>query len=455
MISGLVLLWGVAGLQAALPAASSNDPSRLSIQEAIQNALLNNASISAAKSQVRASEARITQALSGFYPQLYVAEVYQRTNNPMYAFGAKLNQQSITQQDFMPEKLNNPSPIDNFNSRVGMKWALFDSGKTWFGWEQADMAHQSSALGLDRTRQDVIFKTIAAYTDLVFAQNSAVVVDQALETARSHLKVVKARYRNGLTVKSDVLSAKVHIAELEQGQVSAQNGVLAARAALNAVMGAEMNENIHTATPLARASVPEMPLSEWVDTALHHRPDLMQLNYQEKTARIEVKKSRAAYLPEVMVNGAYELNSEDLEDGGKSYMVGANITMNLFTGFYTPAKSKEALHLLDAVKAGRRGMKQKIRLETEQAYYALQSAEARIDTAKAAVAESEEAMRIILNRYDNGQVAVISLLDAETALYRAKNNYFQALKDQVQARAQLALAAGTLDESTYEGKETP
>ncbi len=447
ILSGLLIFCGVVGSTAAFAAGMSQEavPSTLLLQEAIDQALARNSQISAAQSRVRASEARISQALSGFYPQLYASEVYQRTTNPMWAFGAKLNQEIITQQDFLPEKLNNPEPIDNFNTQLGLKWSLFDGGKTWFGWKQADMAYQSTELGLTRTRQEIIFATIAAYTDLVFARKSLIVVDQALQTARSHLQVVQTRYQNGLTVKSDVLRAKVHIAELEQNKYTAFSAVSVAQAALNAVMGTEMTREINTATPLAPAEVPETPLPEWIDTALNQRPELMQLSYQAKMARAEVKKSRTARLPSFMLNGAYELNSEDFDGSGESYTVGANVTLDLFTGFRVSAKTTEALHLLDAARAGQTGMKQKIRLETEQAYYSLMSAQKRIEAAKAAVEESQEAMRIILNRYDNGQVPIISLLDAEIALYRSRNNYYQAVKDQVQSRAQLALAAGTLD----------
>ena len=81
--------------------------------------------ISAAQSQVEGADARITQARSGFLPQLNFREYASRTNNPMWAFGTKLNQGMITQQDFEPDRLNNPNAINNFASTFSTTWPAF------------------------------------------------------------------------------------------------------------------------------------------------------------------------------------------------------------------------------------------------------------------------------------------------------------------------------------------
>jgi outer membrane protein TolC len=62
------------------------------------------------------------------------------------------------------------------------------------------------------------------------------------------------------------------------------------------------------------------------------------------------------------------------------------------------------------------------------------------------VAQAEEGLRIVRNRYENGLYTIVNLLDAETAFQQARNNYLGALHDYMVSRVQLALAAGTLDE---------
>jgi len=426
-------------------AAAQGSP--LSLQSAIQSALEKNPLLEAAQARVGASAERITQAAAGFYPKVYISEAYQLTTNPMWAFGMKLNQEIIAQRDFDPARLNDPSSIDIFNTMLWMTWPLFDSGQTWYGQQQAETAHQATAAGFDRTRQEIVLQTVAAYTNLVFAKESVAVVDQALQTAAAHLRLIENRYNSGLTVKSDLLRARVHISELEQQQVEANSQYLIAQAALSAVMGEETTCDMMPVTVLVQKEIPAKELAEWIDVALTGRPDLQQVKFYEQTARTEIKKARSAHWPSVNLTGSYELNTADFEDTANNYTVGANVTLNLFSGNGFSARERESVYRHNEINANLRAMNQKIQMETRQAYYRVRSAEKRIQAAEISVEESMETMRIVGNRYDNGQVPIVSLLDAEMTVIRARNNLNMALKDQIQSRAQLALAVGDLDET--------
>jgi outer membrane protein TolC len=46
-----------------------------------------------------------------------------------------------------------------------------------------------------------------------------------------------------------------------------------------------------------------------------------------------MKKARSAHWPSININGSYELNTENFDDTANNYTVGANVTMNLFSGF--------------------------------------------------------------------------------------------------------------------------
>jgi outer membrane protein len=421
-------------------------PAGITLEASIAAALAKNPQISAAESRIESADHRLSQARSGFFPRLNASETYQRTTNPMWAFGIKLNQETITREDFNPDLLNDPSAMDNYASQVWLTWPLYDSGQTWYAWRQADMARQSEDASLARTRQEVIAKTVSAYTDMVLARHSVGVVDQAISTARAHLAMIEKRYENGLAVKSDVLRTQVHIAEMEQDKVTADSRLSMAESALNAVMGDDMTRRLCPQTPLFQADMESKELNEWIDLAIGHRPDLMQLIFQEKIADSEIKKSKSEYLPSVSLNGGYEWDTEDFGDMADNYTVGANVTINLFSGGQTLYKTREAVSRRHEIKAQIQALKQQVQLETEQAYRDVLTAEKRISAAKAAVELSDEALRIIRNRYDTGLIPLVSLLDAELALYRSNNSYYQALKDHMQSRARLLLSVGKLDE---------
>jgi outer membrane protein TolC len=65
------------------------------------------------------------------------------------------------------------------------------------------------------------------------------------------------------------------------------------------------------------------------------------------------------------------------------------------------------------------------------------------------VAQAEEGLRIVRNRYESGLFTIVNLLDAEVALQHARTNYFLSLHDFEVAMAQLNLAAGIIDETFH------
>ncbi len=433
-------------MPAACLTASAQAPTALSLTEAIRIALEKNPTISAASSQIEASEAKIVQARSGLIPQLDFREAYSRTTNPMWAFGTRLNQEAITLQDFNPDRLNNPDPIDNFASTFSINWALYDSGRTWHGLRQARLARETVTRAVDRTRQQVIAQTVVAYAGLLLSQRNFSTIEQTIATARSHLKMVESRFASGFVVKSDLLRARVHIADLEQQQLQADSRIQIARAYLNSIMGMPIDSHFEPTSPLKTGRVIDGPVQKWLDLALQRRPDLEQLNIQEEIAQEEIEKSKSARYPSLNLVGNYEFNTENFSSWGENYNVGAVLNFNLYTGHRLSAGTAHAKALLRKLQAEKKNIENGILVQTKQAFLEARSAQKRIRVAQAAVVQAEEALRIVRNRYDSGLFTIVDLLDAELALHRARTNHFRSVHDHKVAAAQLALAAGTIDE---------
>ena len=429
-----------------LPAA---DMPSLTISDAMQLADKQNPRIKAALSQVSAADHRITQAESGFLPQVFFTETFSNTNNPLWAFGNRLNQETVTQTDFDPARLNHPDPLNNFNSALSVEWPVYQGGQTRIGVNQAKLDRQAQDLFLTRTRQEVIALAATAYTGLVLAYHHLDVIHKSLETASLHLEMIRKRYENGLAVKSDLLRTQVHIAELDQDRIQAESRISMAMAALNAAMGVPGDSNWRLATGLVKGEPVPGPIDEWIGLSQSRRPDMQYLLLQEQIAEDEIQKSRAAHLPNINLIGSYELNSQDFRNSGDSYTVGAMLRVNLYSGDRISAKTRESEAMLSRIRAMRNDTAAGIEVQTRQAFLQAQSAWNRISVAEAAVSQSEEGLRIVRDRYENGLLTLVSLLDAEVALQSAHNNRYRSLHDYLAARIQLSLATGTLD-TNYE-----
>lgn len=441
----LSLHWNLA--ETTLNAEPIGSDTPLTLTEAIKIGLDNNPKMAAAQSQIDASEARVSQARSGFYPHVDFSEDFLRTTQPASVFGTKLNQGAITIDDFNPTRLNDPDPINNFATTFSVTMPIYDRGQIRIGLSQAKLGKDATSFTADRIRQQVIVDVVVSYVRVLMAQEHLGVVNQTLETARANFKIVSSRYRSGFVVKSDILRAEVRIAELEQMRLLAQSQVEIARAALNSAMGVEIERSFHLVTPLRRRS--EMPgdLETWIEKSIKNRPELHRLKLHEAIAEEEVKKARAAHYPGLFLSGSYQINSENFSESVDNYTVGAILKFNLFSGFGLQAKVHEASAKSREVKAMNRHMELAIRVETRQAFFMARSAYQRIGVAQAAVAQAEEGLRIVRNRYESGLFTIVNLLDAEVALQEARTNYFRALHDFEVAMAQLRLAAGVIDEN--------
>jgi len=419
----------------------------MTIDEAISTALARNPAIAAARASVSASSSRVIQAKSGFYPQINLSESFMRTDNPMWVFGNKINQGGITASDFSPDALNHPPDLSNYATRLTLNWFLFDGGNTIYGMKQAAFASAAEQAALKKSRQEIIYQAIKAYYGLVIARETREVVSRALKTAKKHRDMIESRYKNGLTVKSDVLRARVHIARLTQELAVADSEVSVAQASLNMVLGNITDKPIFPATPLSLQSMPDKTLDQWIALGLKSRPELKAIELRQKIADAELKKSKTRNLPSIGLNGTYEVDSERFNGSEDNYTLGATVSMNLFSGFRYSAKTEEARFECLRLRHLKQEMENRIRLEVRKAFFNVISAGKRVAAAKTATDLADEAMRIVANRYKTGLLPVVSLLDAEDAVLEADNNYNRSLYAATLAAAGLSKAAGTIDEN--------
>jgi outer membrane protein TolC len=430
--------------------AESSQPQtiRLSLTEAMRIAASENPAIIAAGFKVESSQAGVTQARSGFLPRVDFVETYNRTTNPMWVFGAKLNQESITTADFNPDLLNDPDAYDDFSTALTMSWPVFAGGKIYNRFRQAETNALAEKLVLKRTRQEVIARAAIAYVGMMLAGEQLKVVNQSIASARANLKMVQAAYDSGLSVKSDLLRSQVTLADLEQQRLQAESRVRTAQAGLNAAMGRPVETPLDLTSEFEKCCVLSGDIDHWTEIALLHRYDLQRMNCMETMAEQGVAISRADHFPSLRLMGSYDIHSEDFDDTANSYTVGAVMSVNLFSGFGISSGVSSARADLNNVRQMIRNMELGIRVEIQSAFLEAQSALKRISVAGAALDQADEGLRIVKNRYQNGLLTIVGLLDAELANQQAKMSYSKSLHDYKTAMIKLELAAGIIDENS-------
>ena len=90
----------------------------ISLEEALTKVENNNYTIKISEQDYLAAKADFNQTNSILLPNISLSHSGISTNNPLMAFGSKLNQEILTQADFNPSLLNDPDNINNFTTKI-------------------------------------------------------------------------------------------------------------------------------------------------------------------------------------------------------------------------------------------------------------------------------------------------------------------------------------------------
>ncbi len=430
----------------ALPGATLAAGQPLTLGEAMLLALKHNPGLKAAGMSVETAEADVAKARARFLPTVNFGETYNFSDNPTQVFMNKLNQRVFTQQDFLLNNLNFPSPLGNFRTGFTVAQPVFQAGEAIVGCKQAQLGREAAGALVLSARQQLLFQVTQAYYGLQLAQENLGVIKRAHETGTEHLKIAETLFRSGAVVHADVLSAQVHLSQIVQDEVTAAGQVQIAQSALGTVVGQpEVESRALAPPPLEPAPLPKAAVDDLQHTAQEQRPDLKQLELSARSAQQEVTKARLNYLPRLHMVGQYDVDQQHLfSGGGDSYTVMALLHFNLFNGLADLARVRESRAKEAQARDLRQELEDRVRHQVTEAIVNLQSAHERLRVAGTALAQARESLRLIRLRYETGLTILVDLLSTEDALKSAELSRVRALFDTHLAQAGLELALGTI-----------
>ena len=436
VISGIALLTLLGGL-----AADAQEP--LSLLQAIQRALSQSPDSAIAQAGKQDARVSATLARTALLPQLTFTEDISRGNDPVYAFGTHLRQRQFTQADFALNTLNFPRPIGNFATRFSGSWMAFDSFKTQKEIHRADLFKESASSSEKAVDQQIVFRVVGAYQQVLYAQREIAVAQHEQETAAALLASVDQHVKAGLAVESDRMSAQVNVAARDEELIAAQGDLELAWAQLREAMGTP-DLKAQELKPIEAHTFPQGALEEEMATAAKARPDLMALGQAQSAQASALGAAKSDFGPRVSAYGNWEEDRTSFGgSGGNNWVAGVQISVDILPiGKRTQlARESAAKQKLDAQVSASR---QHLRLEVSQAHIHLQTAALQLETARAAMDQSAESLRILKNRYNAGLATITDLLRTEDAERQSQSNYWHAVYGNAMAYSDLLYATGTL-----------
>jgi outer membrane protein TolC len=403
--------------------AQSSSTRKIQLKDAVIAALAKNTTlkISGAESQVAAANFRQTNAV--FLPSVELGYTAMTSNNPLNAFGFKLQQQRVASSDFMPDLLNHPGHTQDYSAKVEVQQPLLN----------LDMLYQRSAAAkqkelyeykYQRTREFVEFDTRKSYLNLQLAYRSVAVLKESLRNMREIAASTQRFFDQGLLKKSDVLNAQVQVATVESQLAKANSMVQNASEALAVTMGANVT-TVYQPDSLLLEESAEGTASKQVSPT---RADLMAMQKAVDATSMMVRSEQMSLLPRINAFGSFQYNDSQLgQFDADSYLVGVKLSWTLFNG----TKNYNAIR---SRKAERTKMEMELKQQRDQSQLELDKTQrdrldllAEINRQNVSVAQAEESLRIQQDRYREGLVSTTDLLTAQTQLLQQKMTLAQAV----------------------------
>jgi outer membrane protein TolC len=407
------------------------------LSEAWDAALAADARFAAATSRSQATEAAVAAARADRLPSVTAtAATSVWRDTPAFDFGAI---------GFPPARpLFEGDTLNVAAAQVSLP--LYTGGTLTANVVAAEAERDGQRLSTDTVRQDLKLAVASAYVGVLRAASALDVARSNAASLAGHARDVEDMRRTGQVPTNDYLAAAVSLADARQRELQAQSALEIARALYNRRVGRELDAPVDLEPLTAPLGGPAIaaPLADLVALARAARPELAHLDATAGALAARAEAARAARRPQLALNGGYAylenafLNREDF------WFVALGVRVNVFDS----GRSRHASATLErqsaAVADDRRDRASEIELEVHRASADLATARARLDVAAGAMEQAEENLRIVRDRYRNGEGTNTEVLDAETLRAQSASNFDTARYDLRLAELALARAIGAL-----------
>ncbi|MFZ5876128.1 MAG: TolC family protein [Nitrospirota bacterium] len=394
------------------PSTAEEGGKRYSLEEVLTLAEQRNPSLSAFQANVEAARGALTSARAYLNPE---AMIELGTGKP----------------------LDPPNASSEREHRLEVSQSLEWPGKR-VSRARAAEAQVGVARGtLDDFRLELRAQVKEAFFETVLAQQTAQVAAQNLTTARRLVESATLRVESGEAPELELIRARVELFNVTREARRAHNRLLTAKAALNTLLAGALGETFDVvgAPPRLDAAY-ELPVL--IERSLATHPLIVRQEQALKAAGYTLSEQRQARVPDLTVTGS---TGEEIDK--RSSAIGLALSVPLFNqrrGDIATARAEQARAHAELAQT-RLELTKLISQEYENYRLAIDQ----INTfEEGLLKQADEALRIAQLSYEQGELDLLNLLDAQRVQRATLLEYYDAQFELQTALARLERATGGL-----------
>ncbi|MGK0689267.1 MAG: TolC family protein [Aquificaceae bacterium] len=406
----------------------------LSLEELLKSAEEKNASLLSKRYAIESAKLQLRADKGLYYPEFLLN----------YKFSWQSERQSISIPAFgsLPSLVVESSKDTYQSFQAGIRQMIFDGGQRSSKVAISERLLKISEEEYRETLLDLRLEVIRAYLLVLSSLDQIEVIKKQKEAIEADLRQREAFYKEGLVAITDVLQAKVKLAEVERDLRQAEGNYRIALANLSRLTGIE-EERLKELEPIkSQVEVPD--LKELIDKAMVQRPALRLAKESMEVARLKRRLELSAFYPKAFLEALYNYSDQNPNIYPKGFFTlsaGVSLSFNALSSYY------RALSYVEEEKKSKEELKdlaEKIALGIKSAYERLLTARDNLRVAEENLRLAEEFYRLSLEQYRNQIISGTDLLGAEASLTQARKAKVIAYYDLLKAYFELLREVGEL-----------
>lgn len=393
-------------------------------KEELLNKLQLNSKVKIVQKELDGSRADYRQSNALFLPQLNVSYTAMTTNNPLMAFGSKLNQEILTQQDFNPALLNDPDRTDNYATEFSIVQPLINVDG-FYQRKAARTKMEAMKLKAQRTMDGMKLELNKTYMQLQLSYEAVDVLDKAVDAAQSSLKMVNDYYDAGLIQKPDLLAVQVRVNEVEQQKRATENNLATISDYLAYLVDDSTLNQVYVPADKLN-SIVNLELMEKGTSA--NRADVQAMQKAAEAYKQMSQSSKLEMLPRINAFGKYQMfDDEFLQADANGYYLGVQLSWDIFSGFKTIGKSQRDKINYEKAQLEAEEYFNSSELEVKKQYRQLLLLQDKVRNNEISVEQHQEAYKIRKDRFQQGLEKTNDLLLSEALLFQKELELLQSI----------------------------
>jgi outer membrane protein TolC len=395
----------------------------LTVDECVEIALEGNRSINQSRTSVDQAKGGTKTNLNCFLPNLSAQTSWSKSG------GEQNDWRGLSEDE-----------AHSSNLSWQIQQPILDLSGIW-SWRSSKASQYASEYDLANTIKTTEHEVRSQFFSTLASIKFTEVETNAVEVANEQLRRAETLFRLGSVARSDVLQAKVNLAQAEYSLINRRNEVRISYSRLAIYMGVDprLDFTISEDVDIPQTD-PEGDINEFIDYAFSNRIDLAAARARLHAAELSATSAMFSWMPYVNSSYGRSYNSRtndaqtqqeidlgiDETTSSENWSLSVRASLTIFDGMARQGRQQTATAQKRSRQIALSDSEDDAALDVKDSYLSMHKERESLRSAQSSVSLSEENLRLQQALYESGAGTLLEWDNARLDLRRAQGSLIQA-----------------------------